>query len=369
MKLSGLTFSRGQADFVTTLNNRVNAYFASNKISRKANVEMVIKTVIMFLLYFGPYALIISGVVTSPLFLVLMVIIMSLGLSGIGLSVMHDANHGAYSKRKWVNTTLGYSLNLIGANSFNWKIQHNVLHHTYTNIHEEDEDIRPRGSLRLSPHSEWKPVHQFQHLYAWFLYGLMTIGWMVFEDFARLIRYQQNGLIKKSNASTTREWVILLITKLVYVSYIFVIPVLVTPLAWWQILVGIFIMHYITGFILAIIFQPAHVIDGTEYPLPDDSGALQNNWAIHQMLTTTNFGNKSRWFSWFVGGLNFQIEHHLFPAVCHVHYRRIARIVQETAAEFDVPYKNTTSFFQALKGHARLLRKLGMKPVENMPTT
>jgi linoleoyl-CoA desaturase len=331
-------------------------------ISKHGNNEMVLKTIIMFLLYFVPYILIVTSIVNAPLLLLLLVIVMSIGLSGIGLSVMHDANHGAYSKQKWVNTMLGYSLNLVGANSFNWKIQHNVLHHTFTNVHDEDEDISPRGALRLSPHSEWKWAHKFQHLYAWFLYGLMTIAWMVVKDFARLIKYQKNGLLEKSKASAVKEWVVLIITKLVYVGYIFVIPLVLTSLSWWQILIGIFTMHYIAGFVLAIIFQPAHVIDGTEFPLPDNKNALENNWAIHQLLTTTNFGNKSKWFSWFVGGLNFQIEHHLFPSICHVHYRKISQIVQDTASEFNVPYKNASSFLHALIGHAKLLRQLGMKP-------
>ena len=122
-------------------------------------------------------------------------------------------------------------------------------------------------------------------------------------------------------------------------------------------------MHYIAGFMLAIIFQPAHVIDGTEFPLPDNDRVLENNWAIHQLLTTTNFGNKSKWFSWYVGGLNFQIEHHLFPNVCHVHYRKIASIVKATAHEYGLPYKSATTFFGALQGHARLLKQLGLKPV------
>ena len=363
LKLPVLTFSRSRLDFATTLNSRVNAYFTTNRISRHGNVEMVIKTIIMFLLYFVPYILVISGIVDAPLLLLLLVVIMSIGLSGIGLSVMHDANHGAYSKRKWVNSLLGYSLNLVGASSFNWKIQHNVLHHTFTNVHEEDEDISPRGALRLSPHSKWKWAYKFQHYYAWFLYGLMTISWMVVKDFTRLLRYQKSGFVKKSKASIAQEWIILITTKLVYVGYIFVVPLAFTSLAWWQILIGIFTMHYIAGFVLAIIFQPAHVIDGTEFPLPDSNHELENNWAIHQMLTTTNFGNKSKWFSWFVGGLNFQIEHHLFPSVCHVHYKRISRIVQETASEFEIPYKNASSFFQALKGHAKLLHQLGTKPV------
>jgi linoleoyl-CoA desaturase len=317
----------------------------------------------MFLLYFLPYGLILGGAITHPLLLLLMVIIMSIGLGGIGLSVMHDANHGAYSKKSWVNTVIGYSLNLVGANAFNWKMQHNVLHHTYTNVHETDEDISPRGVLRMTPHSDWKPIHRYQHIYAWFLYGLMTIAWMVVKDFVRLKRYQNNGLAKKHKANITTEWIILLATKAIYVTYICILPLIFTTIPWWQILIGIFIMHYIAGFLLAIIFQPAHVIDGTEFPLPDNTNALENNWAIHQLLTTTNFGNKSRWFSWYVGGLNFQIEHHLFPNVCHVHYRKISDIVKGTANDFSLPYKSTKTFIGALAGHARLLKQLGQKPM------
>ncbi|PZR37044.1 MAG: acyl-CoA desaturase, partial [Azospira oryzae] len=142
-----------------------------------------------------------------------------------------------------------------------------------------------------------------------------------------------------------------------------IVPLAFTSIPWWQILIGIFVMHYIAGFMLAIIFQPAHVIDGTEFPLPDDDRMLENNWAVHQLLTTTNFGNKSKLFSWYVGGLNFQIEHHLFPNVCHVHYRRIASIVKNTAIEYGLPYKSAVTFLDALMGHARLLKQLGVKPV------
>ncbi|HET6544544.1 MAG TPA: fatty acid desaturase, partial [Chryseolinea sp.] len=269
MKLSPLTFSRTKLDFSSTLNKRVNEYFKSKNIDRTGNKEMVFKTIFMFLLYLGPYALIVAGVITSPLTAICMAIIMSFGLGGIGLSVMHDANHGAYSKRSWVNTYIGYSLNLVGASAFNWKIQHNILHHTYTNVHEEDEDIVSRGVLRMTPYSKWKPIYKFQHIYAWFLYGLMTLSWMFARDFTRLFKYHNNGLAKKHKANLTKEWIVLIATKLLYVGYIFVVPLVFTSLPWWHIIIGILIMHYIAGFMLAIIFQPAHVIDGTEFPLPD----------------------------------------------------------------------------------------------------
>lgn len=363
VKEKTIKFATTQRDFSATLNKRVHEYFKVNNLNRHGNTEMILKSVCMFSMYFIPYILILTGVVTGTFALISLVIIMGIGLAGIGLSVMHDANHGAYSGKAWVNTIIGYSLNLIGASSFNWKLQHNVLHHTYTNIHEEDEDIRPRGVLRLTPYAEWKKIHKYQFVYAWFLYGLMTITWMVINDFSRIVRYKKNGLVKKHNADIRKEWTILIFTKIVYVGYIFVIPVLFTSLAWWQIGLGLFIMHYLAGFILAIIFQPAHVIEGTEYPLPNEDHTLETNWAIHQLLTTTNFGNRSRWFSWYVGGLNFQIEHHLFPNICHVHYRKIATIVKDTALEFGLPYKSAKTFIGALAGHGRLLRQLGKKPM------
>jgi linoleoyl-CoA desaturase len=170
-------------------------------------------------------------------------------------------------------------------------------------------------------------------------------------------------LVKSQKGNTAKEWTILVVTKLFYISYAVILPLVVTSLFWWQILLGLLVSQYITGFVLAIIFQPAHVIEGTEYPLPDESRAMENSWAVHQLLTTTNFGNNSRWFSWYVGGLNFQIEHHLFPNVCHVHYRKIASIVRSTAHEFGLPYKTSRTFLSALGGHARLLKQLGARPV------
>ena len=363
---STITFAPSHRDFSSTLNKRVMEHFQSKGKTRHANREMIIKTVCMFAMYFVPYALIVTQVTTAWLPVIILLVIMGLGLAGIGLSVMHDANHGAYSKKKWVNTLVGYSLNLVGANSFNWKIQHNVLHHSYTNVHEEDEDISPRGILRLDPHSTWRKIHRYQFIYAWFFYGLMTLVWLFFKDFQRIIRYHKMGLTKTHNANITREWFILIGTKIVYIGYIFVIPVVLTSLLWWQVLLGVIIMHYIAGFLLAIIFQPAHVTEGTSYPLPDENNTLRNSWAAHQLLTTINFGNTSRWFTWYVGGLNFQIEHHLFPNICHVHYRSIADIVKRTALEFGLPYRSIPTFASAIIGHGKLLKQLGLKPQPEM---
>jgi len=357
-----IKFARGQADFFLTLSQRVNAYFTANNIDRTANTEMVVKTIFMFSLYLVPYFLMITGVFSSVWMMLVLYAVIGLGKAGIGLSIMHDANHGAYSSKTWVNNLLGFSLNLVGGTAFNWKVQHNVLHHTYTNISEVDEDISPRGIIRMAPGSKWKPIHKYQHMYAWFFYGLLTFVWILFKDYDRLVRYQKDGMIKKQKASYAQEWTVLLLTKLIYMGYMIALPMILLPFAWWQVFIGFFIMHYIAGFILAIIFQPAHVIEGTEYPVPDENGNLENNWAIHQLHTTTNFGHRHRAFSWYVGGLNYQVEHHLFPNICHVHYRKIANIVEQTSKEFGLPYKSKNTFFEAIVAHGRLLKELGKKP-------
>lgn len=357
-----LRFATGNAQFFATLSQRVNQYFKDNHISKQANGEMVFKTIFMIALYFTPYILMLSGVLKGNVQLFAGALVMGLGMAGIGLSIMHDANHGSYSSNQKLNNFLGLTLNLVGGHSLNWKIQHNVLHHTYTNVHDADEDISPRGILRMAPGSAWKPMHKFQHIYAWFFYGLLTFVWITAKDFSRLIRYQKEGLLERQKASAVKEWIILLLTKVIYVAYICIIPMYVLNIGFGTWFVGFMAMHYISGFILAIIFQPAHVIDGTIYPEPDPQGNLENNWAIHQLQTTTNFAPASKWFTWYVGGLNYQVEHHLFPQICHVHYPHIAPIVEATAKEFGLEYKSKKTFAEAIADHARMLQMLGKSP-------
>lgn len=250
-------FSSQQNEFFTTLSQRVNHYFTSNGIEKTANSEMVFKTFFMFALYLVPFAVLLSGVAETFGAQLLLWAIMGIGMAGIGLSIMHDANHGAYSKKTWVNNLLGFSLNVVGGHAMNWKVQHNVLHHTYTNIHDLDEDISPRGVLRMAPASDWRGMHRFQHWYAWFFYGLMTLVWVFVKDFFRMIKYQREGLLKKQKTTAAYEWTMMIVTKLIYFTYIFALPMILLELPFWKVFVGFFLMHYIAGFILAIIFQPA----------------------------------------------------------------------------------------------------------------
>lgn len=347
-------------EFNKTLNQRVNQYFKDNKFGKYGNFEMVVKTMFMFTLYFLPYFLFLLGVVSTTGLFYVMAILMGLGKAGIGLSVMHDANHGAYAKKKWVNQLIGYSLNLIGGNATNWKIQHNVKHHTYTNVSGMDEDISPKGGiLRFNPHCEVKKHHKWQYIYAWFLYGLMTISWILVKDILQLSTYTKDGMLAKQTKNISKAWIWLILTKVVYYSYVLVLPILFSPIAWYHIVFGFLIMHYVAGFTLGIIFQPAHVMEENSYEDVNESDLVEENWAVHQLKTTCNFANRNRLLSWFVGGLNYQIEHHLFPNICHVHYRKLSKIVRATAEEFDVPYRSYPTFRSALISHGRMLYALG----------
>ena len=354
-------------EFYQVLSARVNSYFKSGNISRNGNWNMAIKTILMFLLYFTPYFLMLFGIVTHPLMVIALWMMMGLGMAGIGLSVMHDANHGAYSSKKWINRYLGYSMNLIGANAEIWKLQHNVLHHTYTNVHGADDDINTPGILRFSPYNKRYWIHKYQYLYIWFFYGISTLFWMTLKEFVQVFRYRKMGLIK--GRKKFRIMLIQLsIWKIFYYSYILVLPIILFPIPVWLILLSFFAMHFITGLILSLIFQTAHVVPACEYAIANDNGIIENSWAIHEMMTTSNYAPSSRIFSWFIGGLNYQVEHHLFPNICHVHYKQISKIVLSTAREFGIPYNTQKNFLLAVWNHIKMLHRLGRWELSEVPS-
>lgn len=346
-------------DFHKTLRKKVNDYFKSKNVSRHANANMVLKTIFMLTLYIAPFVLI-NTIVANSWIALGMWALMGFGLAGIGLSIMHDANHGAYSKNATVNKFVGYSLLILGGSDLNWRIQHNVLHHTYTNIEGMDEDIdAPSAILRFSPHSPLNKLHKYQYLYAWFFYGLMTLMWFLTKDYQQAIRYNKKGLLKSQNTTLGKHLAVIIISKVLYASIILGIPFLIAPTAWYITLIGFLIMQFIGGLVLGIIFQPAHVLPSTDYPLPDPTGNIENDWAIHQLYTTANFAPRAKIFSWYVGGLNYQVEHHLFPNICHVHYPAISKIVKETATEYGLPYHSMSTFRKALVEHGKMLYQLG----------
>ncbi len=360
---------RGQVKFVATdkneffltLRNRVDSYFKSHQLSPHANTEMIIKSITLLGSYILP--LIILVVVNPPFWLALICwSIAGIALAGIGMSVMHDANHGAYSANKAVNYFMGHTLNLLGGSVFNWKLQHNLLHHTYTNISGMDDDIQDRAALRMSPNTEVKTFHRYQWLYATFFYGIMTLYWVVLKDIIQYYTYTRNGTLKNEKQKNAGTILLIISNKLLYFFIMIAIPVLFFHLVLYQVIIGFVVMHFFSGVILSYVFQMAHTVEGTAHPIPDDKGQIQNAWAIHQMNTTVNFSPRNKYISWYVGGLNYQIEHHLFPKVCHVHYPKIAGIVKKTAEEFNIPYLENKSFGAALRSHFNILKEYGKLP-------
>ncbi|MBA3680362.1 MAG: acyl-CoA desaturase [Bacteroidetes bacterium] len=341
--------------FVLELRKKVNNYFKQNNISPKANYKMIIKTIILLCSYLVPFIILLllkmPVIVSTGL-----TVLMGIGIAGIGMGVMHDACHGAYSKKHWVNSLLGGSLYLLGSNVLNWKIQHNVLHHTYTNISGFDEDIDDKGPIRLSENKPLKWYHKYQVIYAFLFYGLMTIT-MLTNDFTRLYKYHKEGLLRSQNKKISKEFSKMLLRKLIYLTIIIGLPLWLTDYYIWQILLGFFIMHWTASIILSFVFQMAHVVEGATQPLPEPN--MHVEWSVHQLNTTADFARNNKLLSWYVGGLNFQIEHHLFPNICHIHYKKIAPIVEETAKEFGLQYNIKPTFRNALLSHIYRLKELG----------
>lgn len=362
MPQPNLRFSRKDSqNFFRTLNKRVNDYFHENGLSRSGNWKLHLKTVVMFLLYLGPYFLLLFTDLPGYVQLILAVV-MGVGMAGVGMNVMHDANHGSYSSKNWVNKLMGSSMYILSGNVYNWQVQHNVLHHTYTNIHGHDEDLETGNIMRFSEHSKWRRFHRFQHIYSIFLYGLLTINWVLTADFKQTHRYLKRKLSYGKMPKPFTQWSTLLGTKILYAVVWLVIPLLFFNIAWWKILIGFFIMHYTAGLILSVIFQLAHVVEDTEMILPDESGTMKNTWAIHQLFTTANFSTKNKLVNWFTGGLNHQVEHHIFPNISHVHYNKIAKIVKSTAKEFNLPYNEYQTTRKAIIAHFKHLKQMGAKP-------
>ena len=352
--------TRDKTKFFRTLNKRVNSYFSENQIKKTGNWKLYSKAIFMFALLIAPLVLILT--VDLPGWAqILGMVIIGIGMAGVGMNVMHDANHESFSSKKWVNKLMGSSIYILAGNDYNWKVQHNVLHHTYTNIQGLDEDIDAGRIIRFSKHAKWLKIHKFQKYYSLFLYGLLTMNWAITTDFKQSYQYLKRKLSYGKFPNPATQWTKLIIGKIVYYSVWVVLP-LVLGFTWWQVLLGFFIMHYTAGIILSVTFQLAHVMPNTEMPLPDQNGNMDHTWAIHQLFTTSNFAPDNKLVEFYTGGLNHQVEHHIFPHISHIHYKKISEIVRETAKEFNLPYNEYKTFVKAFIEHIKQLNYLGTHP-------
>lgn len=346
-----------QKRFAAAVRKNVNAYFRERKISTKGNLSLLVQTIMMLSIYLIPFVLYLV-IPMSAWAAVLMAVLMGIGMAGIGMCVMHDAVHGSYSKKEWVNRLLGATMYLLGSNVFNWKIQHNIFHHAYTNIDGYDQDIGSRGPIRLSAYAPLKKIHRYQYIHAFFFYGLLTISKLV-TDFTQLIRYNKSGITRQHGINPTIEYIKMVLIKIAYLFVFIGLPIMLTSFAWWQAVLFFLVIHWTAGCILSTVFQMAHVVEGATQLVPNEEGVIESEWAVHELRTTSDFARNNLLLNWYIGGLNFQIEHHLFPNICHIHYRKIAPIVEKTAKEFGFDYNVKPSFRQAFYSHVRRLKELG----------
>lgn len=317
---------------------------------------MYLKTAVIFTWLLIAYCLLVFFVATwwlvAPLAMGL-----GLAMAAIGFNVQHDGGHRAYSNRQWVNQLMAMTLDLLGGSSYFWAKKHNSIHHSFANITGHDADIDLGIVGRLSPYQKRLKLHRLQHLYMWGLYGLLPIKWQVYDDFRDLVVGQVGG----HRLVRPKGWdlVTFIGGKVVFFSLALVIPLLLHPVA--TVLLFYLAVSFVQGVALSVVFQLAHCVEEAAFPLPrQDTGRMVSAWAVHQVETSVDFARGNRLLTWLVGGLNFQIEHHLFPQICHIHYPALSPLVEETCWEFGLKYVSHRTFLAGVASHYRWLRRMGM---------
>ncbi|MGV3460757.1 MAG: fatty acid desaturase family protein [Flavobacterium sp.] len=341
--------------FFSAARTRVDQYFTDNNLSRHANTKMWLKAILFLTAFFGLYGLIISNLLT-PLAMLPMCLLLGTVSAFVGFNICHDAIHGSFSENSTVNKIFSQVFSLLGASPYIWNLSHNMVHHTYTNIpgHDDDIEVAP-GLIRISDEKPVNRIQRYQHWYAFPLYSLASFSWAVRKDYLKFFR--PIGQLKTKHPKI--EYFNLFFYKGLYYFLFLVLPMLVLDITWWQLIIGFMAMHMAQGLTMGLVFQLAHVVEGTDFPTPDEAGNMEEAWAEHQMRTTANFASNCPVAAFFLGGLNRQIEHHLFPKVCHIHYAAIGDILKQTAIEHSIPYIESPTFFSALKSHYRMLKKFG----------
>lgn len=293
----------------------------------------------------------------DPILAILLCCIFGINLGAIGFNIMHEGGHMSFSRHTWLNQTSSYFLNVLGGNIYFWKIKHNLNHHTYTNIEGMDSDIDIGPFMRVHEEQKRRWFHRFQHIYCFLLYGISYFVWVFYEDF---VKYFSGKASKASpiRKMAVKEHIVFWASKLFYTGLFIVIPIFFAGFV--NTIIGFSVMLFVIGLSISIVFQLAHVVEHTQFPTPDPtSNMIEQEWAIHQVSTTANFSTKSKIVSWLVGGLNFQVEHHLFPKISHVHYPKINQFVKETCEEFNIKYNEYGSMYSAIQSHLTHIKKLG----------
>jgi linoleoyl-CoA desaturase len=348
-------FASPHESFHVVLKRRINEYFEKTGKPASGNAHLYTKAAILL----GAFVFLYIHLVffTLPvLWALLECVVLGIVVAGIGFNIMHDGAHGSFSKYTWLNHAAAFTLNLLGGSSYMWNVKHNVIHHAYTNIDGVDDDIDIQPWLRMSSTQPKLAMHRYQHIYFWFLYSLLYILWVFVLDFQKYFRRKIGAMpLSKMKAS---DHIIFWSFKLLFIFLFVALPIYTVGVISW--LVGFLVFTLVAGFVLSIVFQLAHTVEHTHFPMPDENtGKMDDEWAIHQLKTTANFAPKNKFISWLVGGLNFQIEHHLFPKISHIHYSKIRYIIKQACLEYGIPYIEYPRMTHALVSHVNFLKQMG----------
>ena len=350
------TFDNSKSNFFKILKEKVDGYFVDCNLDPSGNSKLYIKGALQVLsatVMYGVLVFFTPGVLVA----ILLCLLLGLNLAAIGFNVMHEGGHQSFSRHHWVNNISAYFLNVLGGNTYYWKIKHNVNHHTYTNVEGMDSDIDVKPFMRLHEGQPLRAYHRFQHIYWVVLYGLSYLAWVFLDDFKKYFsgKISPNSERKKL---AVKEHLIFWFTKLTFIAVYMMLPILMVGWVSW--IIGFLIITFTTGLVISVVFQLAHVVEVTQFhSAHTEEEKVKQEWAIHQIESTANFATSSKSLYWFLGGLNFQIEHHLFPRVSHIHYPAISRLVKEACRESNVVYHEYTSMFRAIASHLLHLRRLG----------
>ncbi|QRN98528.1 acyl-CoA desaturase [Archangium violaceum] len=345
--------------FHQALKTRVERYFQESGRAQRDLPGMYAKTAALLGWFAASYAFLVF-VATGPWSAVLGCVSLGLAMAGIGFSIQHDANHGGYSERKSINRLLAWTLDVLGASSYVWSWKHNIFHHSHPNVVGLDADIDIQPFCRVAPGQRLHAAHRFQHVYIWMLYGLLAVKWHFVDDFKDVL----NGSVgrQKMPRPTGRKLAGVLGGKLFFIGWALVVPALFHPV--WKVALCYALTSFVLGLTLASVFQLAHCVEEAEFSeVPEGGGTFAREWAVHQVETTVDFARGNRLLCWYLGGLNFQVVHHLFPRVCHLHYPALSRLVEETCREHGVRYRAQESVGAALGSHVRWLKRMGQPEV------
>ncbi len=352
-----VTFDNKQSPFFKTLKEKVDDYFSKTHLDPSGSKSLFFKGVIVVLSAVAIYGTLVFFT-PAPVVAMLLCAVFGLNLAVIGFNVMHEGGHQSFSKYAWINKISAYSLNALGGNSYFWKIKHNVNHHTFTNIEGMDSDIDVQPFMRLHEGQPRYWFHRFQHVYWVVLYSVSYIVWIFHDDFVKYFSGKINPHGERKRLEL-KEHFIFWATKLGYIGVYLVLPILMV--GWLEALIGFLIIALVCGLAISVVFQLAHVVEDTRFPqVENEASKIDQEWALHQVATTANFDTHNKVISWLLGGLNFQIEHHLFPRISHIHYPKISELVKETCKEYNIRYVEYSTMFKALHSHLFHIRKLGL---------